>query len=269
VLLRVEKPPARPGDPVLTVENLTAISDQGVPALKGVSFVLHKGEILGIAGVEGNGQSELVEVLAGTRRATGGRVLLGDREIENVGAAAIRLAGVSHVPEDRRGAGLVLSFSIAENLILGRQRTPLFTWEGLVLRLRAIFEWARKLIKEFDIRTPSSTTSARNLSGGNQQKIIVAREMAVQPRVLLAAQPTRGVDIGAIEFIHRRLVAERDAGAGILLVSAELDEIRSLSDRIAVMYEGQIVSFEPADASEERLGLLMTGGGSGERLKAG
>ena len=269
VLLRVDKPPARPGDAVLTVENLTAISDQGVPALKGVSFELRKGEILGIAGVEGNGQSELVEVLAGTRRASGGRVLLGGREIENVGAAAIRLAGVSHVPEDRRGAGLVLNYSIAENLILGRQRTPLFTWEGLVLRLRAIFDWARKLIKEFDIRTPGPATAARNLSGGNQQKIIVAREMAVQPRVLLAAQPTRGVDIGAIEFIHRRLVAERDAGAGILLVSAELDEIRSLSDRIAVMYEGRIVSFEPADASEERLGLLMTGGGAGDRLKAG
>jgi simple sugar transport system ATP-binding protein len=163
----------------------------------------------------------------------------------------------------------VLNYSVADNLILGRQRTRLFAWEGFVLRLRAIVDWARRLIKEFDIRTPSPSTPARNLSGGNQQKIIVAREMAVQPRVLLAAQPTRGVDIGAIEFIHRRLVAERDAGAGILLVSAELDEIRSLSDRIAVMYEGQLVSFEPADASEERLGLLMTGGGTGERRKAG
>jgi general nucleoside transport system ATP-binding protein len=269
VLLRVEKAPAKPGDAVLRVKNLTATSDQGVPALRSISFDLHKGEILGIAGVEGNGQSELVEVLAGTRRATGGQILLGDREIENLGAAGIRLAGVSHIPEDRRGAGLVLSYSVADNLILGRQRTKLFSWDGLVLRLRAILEWARKLIKEFDIRTPSPTTLARNLSGGNQQKIIVAREMAVQPRVLLAAQPTRGVDIGAIEFVHRRLVAERDGGAGILLVSAELDEIRSLSDRIAVMYEGEIVSIEPVEASEERLGLLMTGGLSGERLKAG
>jgi simple sugar transport system ATP-binding protein len=269
VLLRVEKAPATPGEAVLTVKSLTAMSDQGVPALKGLSFDLHKGEILGIAGVEGNGQSELVEVLAGTRRSTGGQILLGDQEIEHLGAAGIRLAGVSHVPEDRRGAGLVLNYSVADNLILGRQRTRLFAWEGFVLRLRAIVDWARRLIKEFDIRTPSPSTPARNLSGGNQQKIIVAREMAVQPRVLLAAQPTRGVDIGAIEFIHRRLVAERDAGAGILLVSAELDEIRSLSDRIAVMYEGQLVSFEPADASEERLGLLMTGGGTGERRKAG
>jgi len=208
-------------------------------------------------------------VLAGTRRPTSGRVLLGDREVEHLGAAAIRSAGVSHIPEDRRGAGLVLNYSVADNLILGRQRTPLFSRDGIILRLKAILDWARRLIKEFDIRTPSSTTPARTLSGGNQQKIIVAREMASQPRVLLAAQPTRGVDIGAIEFIHRRLVAQRDEGAAVLLVSAELDEIRSLSDRIAVMYEGQIVSIENADTPEERLGLLMTGGGAGERLEAG
>jgi simple sugar transport system ATP-binding protein len=268
VLLRVEKKPAKPGPVALRVENLMANSDQGLPALRGLSFELHQGEILGIAGVEGNGQSELVEVLAGTRHTTGGRVVLGDREIENLGAASIRNAGVSHIPEDRRGAGLVLNYSVADNLILGRQRTKLFSWDGIVLRIKAIFDWARRLITEFDIRTPSASTPARNLSGGNQQKIIVAREMATDPRVMLAAQPTRGVDIGAIEFIHRRLVAERDAGAAILLVSAELDEIQSLSDRIAVMYEGQIVSIEPPDATEERLGLLMTGGGSGDRLKA-
>ena len=269
VLLRVDLHPAKPGPTVLRVENLAANSDQGIPAVKGVSFELHQGEILGIAGVEGNGQSELVEVLAGTRRATGGRVVLVDREVENLGAAAIRLAGVSHIPEDRRGAGLVLNYSVADNLILGRQRTPLFSWDGIVLRVKAIFNWARKLITEFDIRTPDAKTPVRNLSGGNQQKVIVAREMATQPRVMLASQPTRGVDIGAVEFIHRRLVAERDAGAAILLVSAELDEVRSLSDRIAVMYEGRIVSMEPGDASEERLGLLMTGGGAGDRLKAG
>ncbi|HET9847150.1 MAG TPA: ABC transporter ATP-binding protein [Candidatus Dormibacteraeota bacterium] len=268
VLLRVVKKPAKPGPTALRVENLTANSDQGIVALKGISFELHQGEILGIAGVEGNGQSELVEVLAGTRHATGGRVLLADREVENLSAAAIRLAGVGHIPEDRRGAGLVLNYSVADNLILGRQRTPLFSWDGLVLRIKAIFAWARRLIREFDIRTPSASTPARTLSGGNQQKIIVAREMASQPKVLLASQPTRGVDIGAIEFIHRRLVAERDSGAAILLVSAELDEIQSLSDRIAVMYEGKIVSIEPPDASEERLGLLMTGGGAGDRLEA-
>ena len=269
VLLRVDKTPAKPGPVALRIENLTASSDQGVPALRGVSFELHQGEILGIAGVEGNGQSELVETLAGTRHASGGKISLGDRDVSNLSAAAIRLAGVSHIPEDRRGAGLVLNYSVADNLILGRQRTPRFAWHRLILRLKAILEWAQRLIKEFDIRTPSATTPARTLSGGNQQKIIIAREMATQPRVLLAAQPTRGVDIGAIEFIHRRLITERDGGAAILLVSAELDEVRSLSDRIAVMYEGRIVSFEPPDAPEERLGLLMTGGGAGERRKAG
>ncbi len=268
VLLRVDKKPANPGAVTFRVENLTANSDRGVQALRGISFDLHKGEILGIAGVEGNGQSELVEVLAGTRRPTGGKVLLGENDVTTADAREEREAGVGHIPEDRRGVGLVLNYSIADNLILGRERSALFSWRHLLLRLDAIRAWARRLVKEFDIRTPSIETPARALSGGNQQKIIVAREMASNPKVLLAAQPTRGVDIGAIEFIHRRLVAERDEGAAILLVSAELDEIRSLSDRIAVMYEGRIVSFEPADAPEERLGLLMTGGGSGARTGA-
>ena len=262
VLLRVDKKPAEPGGVTFKVENLTASSDRGVPALKGVSFELRQGEILGIAGVEGNGQSELVEVLAGTRRATGGRVLLGDKDVTTYDARTERDAGIAFIPEDRRGTGLVLNYSVADNLILGRQRSPTFSWHELVLRLVAIREWAKRLVKEFDIRTPSIDTAARNLSGGNQQKIIVAREMASRPKVLLAAQPTRGVDIGAIEFIHRRIVAERDEGTAVLLVSAELDEVRSLSDRIAVIYEGRIVSIEPGDAAEDRLGLLMTGGGA-------
>jgi len=262
VLLRVDKKPAKPGDVAFRVENLTASSDRGVPALKGVSFELRQGEILGVAGVEGNGQSELVEVLAGMRRATGGKVLLGDKDVTAFDARTERGSGIAHIPEDRRGAGLVLNFSIAENLILGRERDAPFSWRHIVLVLDAIRKWATRLVKEFDIRTPNIDVPARSLSGGNQQKIIVAREMASQPRVLLASQPTRGVDIGAIEFIHRRIVAERDGGAAVLLVSAELDEVRSLSDRIAVLYEGQIVSIEPADAPEERLGLLMTGGGS-------
>ena len=268
VLLRVDKKAARPGPVTFRVEDLVADSDRGVPALRGVSFELHQGEILGIAGVEGNGQSELLEVLAGTRRATGGRVLLGDKDVTAFDARTEREAGICHIPEDRRGAGLVLNFSIADNLVLGRQRAPSFSWHGMVLRLAAIKQWAVRLVKEFDIRAPSIAVPARALSGGNQQKIIVAREMASKPRVLLAAQPTRGVDIGAIEFIHRRLVAERDEGTAVLLVSAELDEIRSLSDRIAVLYEGQIVSVEPAGTAEERLGLLMTGGGAGTRTGA-
>jgi general nucleoside transport system ATP-binding protein len=268
VLLRVDKKPAKPGNVAFKVEGLTANSDRGVPALKGISFELRQGEILGIAGVEGNGQSELMEVLAGTRRATGGRILLGDKDVTTFDARTEREAGIAFIPEDRRGTGLVLSFSVAENSILGREKAPAFSWRELVLRLVAIREWARRLVKEFDIRTPSIDTAVRNLSGGNQQKVIVAREMGSNPRVLLAAQPTRGVDIGAIEFIHQRIVAERDQGAAVLLVSAELDEVRSLSDRIAVIYEGRIVSFEPGDAPEERLGLLMTGGGAGTRSGA-
>jgi len=268
VLLRVEKKPAEPGPVTFRVENLTASSDRGVPALRGVSFELRQGEILGIAGVEGNGQSELVEVLAGTRRATGGRVLLGDRDVTAFDARMERDSGIAHIPEDRRGTGLVLAYSIADNLVLGRQRAPAFSWHGMLLRTSAIKAWAKRLVKEFDIRAGGIDVLARTLSGGNQQKIIVAREMGNRPRVLLAAQPTRGVDIGAIEFIHRRLVAERDEGTAVLLVSAELEEIRSLSDRIAVFYEGRIVSIEPADTPEERLGLLMTGGGSGTRTGA-
>jgi ABC-type uncharacterized transport system ATPase subunit len=260
VLLRVDKKPARPGAVTFRVENLGALSDRGVAALKGISFELRQGEILGVAGVEGNGQSELVEVLAGTRRASSGKIWLGEKDVTDFDARTEREAGIAHIPEDRRGAGLVLNFSIAENLILGRERDSPFSWHHVLLVLDAIRKWAARLVKEFDIRTPTIDVPARSLSGGNQQKIIVAREMASQPRVLLAAQPTRGVDIGAIEFIHRRIVAERDGGAAVLLVSAELDEIRSLSDRIAVLYEGKIVSIEPGDAPEERLGLLMTGG---------
>ena len=266
VLLRVDKSPAKPGGVALAVENLTANSDQSVPALKGASFELRYGEILGIAGVEGNGQSELMEVLAGTRRATGGQVLLAGRDITTMDANTERDAGVAFIPEDRRGTGLVLSFSIAENSILGRERTPTFSWRHFVLNLIAIRNWALKLVKEFDIRTPSIEVAVRNLSGGNQQKVIVAREIGTNPKVLLAAQPTRGVDIGAIEFIHRQIVRERDNGAAVLLVSAELDEVRSLSDRVAVMYEGRIVSIEPPDTPEERLGLLMTGGGSSQSM---
>src|SRR4029077_14594962 len=254
---------AKPRDVAFKVENLSAVSDRGVQALKGVSFELRAGEILGIAGVEGNGQSELVEVLAGTRRASGRKVFLGGNDVTAYDARQERPSGIAHIPEDRRGAGLVLNYSIADNMILGRQRDAPFAWHHLLLVIDAIRKWAVRLTKEFDVRTPSIDTPARALSGGNQQKIIVAREMASQPRVLLASQPTRGVDIGAIEFIHRRIVAERDAGAAVLLVSAELDEVRSLSDRIAVLYEGRIVSIEPANSPEERLGLLMTGGGSG------
>jgi simple sugar transport system ATP-binding protein len=259
VLLRVDKAPAKPGDVLLRLEGVTADSERGLAALRGVSLEVRAGEILGIAGVEGNGQSELVEVITGLRRVTGGKVSLGEKDITNLSARQVRLAGMAHIPEDRRGSGLVLGYSIDNNLILGRQRWKLFSIDGILLRLKQILNWAVRLIREFDIRAPGPSALASSLSGGNQQKIIVARELSSEPKVLVASQPTRGVDIGAIEFIHRRLVAQRDAGVAILLVSAELDEIRSLSDRIAVMYEGRIVGVEGPDVSTERLGLLMAG----------
>ena len=269
VLLRVNKTPAHPGPTVLHVEDLHAQSDRDLQVLNGVSFDVHAGEILGIAGVEGNGQTELVEVLTGMRHATSGKITLTQildgqqgktSDVTTLNAREERAVGLAHIPEDRRGSGLVLNDSIEDNLILGRQRWPQFSRGGFVLMLRNIVAWARKLIAEFDIRTPSAEAPARSLSGGNQQKIIIAREFSSNPMALIAAQPTRGVDIGAIEFIHRRLIEQRDAGKAVLLISAELDEIRSLSDRIAVMYEGKIVDIVGDDATEEQLGILMTGG---------
>jgi ABC-type uncharacterized transport system ATPase subunit len=269
VLLRVNKTPAHPGPVVLHVEDLHAQSDRDLEALHGVSFDVHSGEILGIAGVEGNGQSELVEALTGMRKITSGKITITQvedgqagetRDVTTMDAREERVFGIAHIPEDRRGSGLVLADSIEDNTILGRQHWSQFSWNGFVLLLRNIFKWAKRLITEFDVRTTSVEASVRSLSGGNQQKLIIAREFAAEPMALIAAQPTRGVDIGAIEFIHRRLIEERDAGKAVLLVSAELDEIRSLSDRIAVMYEGKIVDIVAPDATEEQLGIMMTGG---------
>jgi len=269
VLLRVEKTPAHPGPTVLHVEDLHAQSDRGQEILHGVSFDVHAGEILGIAGVEGNGQSELLEALTGMRKSTKGQISITQvtdgqpgttRDITVMNAREERRAGVAHIPEDRRGSGLVLTAPLYDNMILGRQGWPQFSWKDFVLLLRNIASWAKKLVAEFDVRTPSADVPASSLSGGNQQKVIIAREIASDPLVLIAAQPTRGVDIGAIEFIHRRIIEQRDAGKAVLLVSAELDEIRSLSDRIAVMYEGRIVDTVTPDATEEQLGILMTGG---------
>jgi ABC-type uncharacterized transport system ATPase subunit len=269
VLLRVNKTPAHPGPVVLHVDNLHAESDRGLEVLHGINFDVHAGEILGIAGVEGNGQSELVEVITGMRKPTSGKMTITQvqdgvagkaQDITGMNASKERLAGVAHIPEDRRGSGLVLTDSIEDNMILGRQGWQQFSSGGIVLQLNNISRWAKKLIAEFDVRTPSAKVPARSLSGGNQQKIIIAREISSDPVVLIASQPTRGVDIGAIEFIHRRIIEQRDAGKAVLLVSAELDEIRSLSDRIAVMYEGNIVDTVSPDATEEQLGILMTGG---------
>jgi general nucleoside transport system ATP-binding protein len=269
VLLRVNKTPAHPGPVILHVENLHALSDRDLEVLHGVSFDVRAGEILGIAGVEGNGQSELVETLTGMRKITSGKVTITQvkdgqagepRDLTILDAREEREVGLAHIPEDRRGSGLVLSDSIEDNTILGRQRWRQFSWRSIVLLLHTIARWAKKLITEFDIRTTSVEAPVRSLSGGNQQKLIIAREFAAEPMALIASQPTRGVDIGAIEFIHRRLIELRDAGKAVLLISAELDEIRSLSDRIAVMYEGNIVDIVTPEATEEQLGILMTGG---------
>ncbi|MGE5553881.1 MAG: ABC transporter ATP-binding protein [Betaproteobacteria bacterium] len=259
VILEVRKAPAQLGEEALRIEGLTANNNRRLPALRGVDLEVRRGEILGIAGVDGNGQTELVEVLTGLRPATGGRVLLKGREVTRLRTRPRLRAGLGHIPEDRQKRGLVLDFSVAENLILATyDRSPFAA--GIELNQKAIRKHAERLVEEFDVRTPDVETPVRSLSGGNQQKVIVAREIDQDPDVLIAAQPTRGLDVGAIEFVHERLVAERDRGKAVLLVSFELDEILSLADRVAVMYEGRIVAVLPAaEANEEILGLLMSG----------
>ncbi|MGE5672453.1 MAG: ABC transporter ATP-binding protein [Mycobacterium leprae] len=261
VNLHVEKSLATPGETVLSVEHLSAQNDQGLPAVRDVSFQVRAGEIVGVAGVDGNGQSELVQVLSGLRRAAGGKVTLSGQETTHLKPGAIRAAGMGHIPEDRQRRGLVLDFSVAENAALGHHRRYA-SWGFLNYRLMA--EAAQKVLNAFDVRPPDPEYMARALSGGNQQKLIVGREITRDPNLMVAVQPTRGLDVGAIEFIHKRLVEARDAGKAVLLVSLELDEILSLSDRILVMYKGQFVADIPAaEAREEQLGLLMAGGGTG------
>jgi general nucleoside transport system ATP-binding protein len=261
VLLRVEKEPPKLGDVVLAVEHLTVTDARGVIAVDDVSFSVRAGEIVGIAGVAGNGQSELLQAIAGIRHAKTGRILLDGEPIGAVresNAQLLRMKGLGHVPEDRHHMGLVLPFAAYENSILGYHYDEDFV-NGIFLDLRAMRRNSRKNIEEFDIRPADCEMKTANFSGGNQQKIIVAREMEQEPKVLLVGQPTRGVDIGAIEFIHRRIIEMRGAGAAILLVSVELDEIRSLSDRILVMCGGRIVGERGPDASEQDLGLMMAG----------
>jgi simple sugar transport system ATP-binding protein len=264
VLFRVERTQAEPGEVVLTVKDLNALDNKDLPALRGISFSVREGEILGIAGVEGNGQTELVEVLTGLRKAQSGKVELNGEAITNDSPRLIRERGTSHIPEDRRRRGLVLDFSVAQNLVLGiHYRKPFVRHLGLaVINFGPIREKAERLLQEFDIRPPDQENLAGNLSGGNQQKVIVARELDQNPKLLIAAQPTRGIDVGSIEFIHQRLLQARNKGKAVLLISADLEEILSISDRIAVMYEGQIVgTLDPQEATEERLGLMMTGAG--------
>ncbi|HEY7004055.1 MAG TPA: ABC transporter ATP-binding protein [Gaiellaceae bacterium] len=259
VILRVDKPAAQPGDPLLTVEGLRVDDERGLESVHGISFEVRAGEIVGIAGVDGNGQSELIDAITGLRRPTEGRIVVGGEDIARDSPRDALDAGVGHIPEDRQVRGLVLDFTLAENIALHDYREEPDSKFGWLFPKRLIAR-ARALLKEFDVRGGGPETSAGALSGGNQQKVIVAREVSRDPSVLVAAQPTRGLDVGAIEFVHRRLVEERDEGRAILLVSFELDEILSLSDRILVLYEGQIVAEYSPDVSEEEIGFAMVGG---------
>jgi simple sugar transport system ATP-binding protein len=265
VLLRVEKTPARPGAAMLTVRDLSVSGEEGNRRLDGVSFEVRAGEIVGVAGVEGNGQTELIEALAGLVPAArvAGSVLLEAKDVTHLGAGERKGLGIAHIPEDRHRRGLLLDFDLSENSILGVQdRRPLVAGPGGIwLNHAAIRDRALRIVKEFDVRPPNPDLPARALSGGNQQKLILGRELGLHPKVLLVAQPTRGVDIGAIEFIHRQIVALRDAGGAVLLVSAELEEVTALSDRLLVLHQGKIAGeVDPASTPATEIGLLMTGG---------
>jgi general nucleoside transport system ATP-binding protein len=259
VLLRVEKKPAQPGDLLLRVEDLVVRDDRGLEAVRGVSFDVRAGEIVGIAGVDGNGQTELIDALTGLRKVGSGTIVVGDDDLTRANARQALDAGMGHIPEDRHRRGLVLDFNLAENLVLHDYGKEPFSHLGWV-NPRGWIRWARGLLQEFDVRGGGPTTRGSSLSGGNQQKVVVAREVSRNPSVLIAAQPTRGLDVGAIEFVHRRLVEQRDAGKAVLLVSLELEEILSLSDRILVLYEGRIVAEFSPDVTEEEVGIAMTGG---------
>ena len=260
VLLRVDKPPATPGEVVLELDDVHVRDDRELEKVRGVSLQVRAGEIVGIAGVDGNGQTELVEAISGLRKRESGRIVIGGRETAlHAGVRSMLESGVGHIPEDRHRYGLVLDFTLAENAALHDFRyrpDSRFGW----LFPRVLTARTQRLLKEFDVRGGNPQTKARTLSGGNQQKLVAAREVDRDPRILIAAQPTRGLDVGAIEYLHRRLVEERDRGRAILLISLELEEVLSLSDRILVMYEGEIVAEHAFGTTEEDIGVEMLGG---------
>jgi general nucleoside transport system ATP-binding protein len=263
VLLRVEKTDHQAGEPLLEVRDLHVKDDRDLPAVRGLSLTVRAGEIVGLAGVDENGQSQLIEAITGLRKVESGSVIVDGEDITGNGALDAIEAGVGHIAEDRHARGLVLQFDLAENLSLLEYRNPEMSRWGL-LSPKRLAARARKLLSDYDVRGGETDTPASSLSGGNQQKVVIARELTADPKVLIAAQPTRGLDVGAIEFVHRRLVEERDKGRAILLVSLELEEVRSLSDRALVIYEGEIVTELPPSASEEEFGVFMTGGGRRE-----
>lgn len=259
VQLTLEKTLAEVGEPILQVEDLVVIDDRDQIAVDGISFTLHGGEILGVAGVQGNGQTEMVQAVTGLREPFSGVIRLAEHEISNANPRQITELGVAHIPEDRQHDGLVLSYPVADNLVLNSYYKQPFA-RGVQLQPQAILETAEQRIGEFDIRTPSAQTMAGTLSGGNQQKVIVARELSRDIRLLVASQPTRGLDVGSIEYIHGRILEARNRGTAVLLVSPELDEVMQLADRIAVMYRGEIVAIlDGAKATKEAVGLLMAG----------
>lgn len=266
VLLRVEKPDAKPGAPVLSISSLTITGRGDAKKVDNVSFEVRAGEIVGIAGVEGNGQTELIEALAGLIPGShiSGTINFEGRDIANLDARQRKELGIAHVPEDRHRRGLLLDFSLAENTILGvHYRKPAVYAGGILLDQKGIQRRTEQVIRDFDVRPPNPALPARALSGGNQQKLIIGREFELPPKLLLVSQPTRGVDIGAIEFIHRKIVELRDAGCAVLLVSAELEEVTALSDRLLVVHNGQIAGeVDPKATSNEEIGLMMTGGRS-------
>jgi len=256
--LVVDRPPATPGADRLVVEGLTVADQTGHLVVNDVSFAVRAGEIVGVAGVQGNGQTELTEALVGLQHVLRGRILLDGDDITKDRVRAVLDAGVGYIPEDRSADGLVKQFSVAENLMLDRSNGAPFVRFGALQRA-TLAKFAQETVEAFDIRTPSIGEQAGRLSGGNQQKVVVAREMSREIGLLVASQPTRGVDVGSIEFIHKRIVAARDQGVAVLVVSTELEEIQALSDRIIVMYRGRIVGVVPGDTSRETLGLMMAG----------
>ncbi|HET8786058.1 MAG TPA: ABC transporter ATP-binding protein [Candidatus Limnocylindrales bacterium] len=268
VQLVVDRGESHPGDVVLTVHEVRAKDDRGREVVRGVDLEVRAGEILGIAGVAGNGQDELVEVVTGLRKPTTGTVTMAGDDVTGWGPRQLHEAGLAHVPADRHRWAMIMSFPLEDNLVLTSYYRPPFA-RGMVRQERAIRDWANELIERFDIRTPSPTVPAETLSGGNQQKAVVAREFSGVTKVLVLDQPTRGLDVGSIEFIYRRVIEMRDAGAAILLVSAELDEVLELSDRIAVMYRGEIVAtVDGRTANKEEIGLLMATGGKSPQASA-
>jgi len=259
VLLQLKKTPAKRGEVVLAVKNLTVLDNRGLPAVRRISFEVRKGMVLGIAGVEGNGQTELVEAITGLRQVESGNIVLEGREIGMFNPRRRRELGMAHIPEDRMTTGLNMEANLKDNAIVNSYyKSPISKLN--ILNFKVIEKFTSRLVKEFDIRTPNLNVVANTLSGGNLQKLVLARELAGKPKILVASQPTRGLDIGSIEFVHQRIIDARDSGTAVLLISAELEEILSLSDQIVVMYEGRIVGIlEAEEADEETVGLMMAG----------